>query len=74
MGLDQMLESWKTILITALVLVGIIGFAIVFANYVTARQDQHREEFKQQCVQQGGQPVDLRYDTYCLINGEKIEF
>lgn len=57
-----------------LVGIGVLAFSIGFAFLMTSRSEQHREEFKDQCVQQGGKVVDLDRNTYCIVDGEKVQF
>jgi len=60
--------SWTVFIVVAVVL------AVGFANLMVHNSEHHREEFKNDCTSQGGQVIDLRHRTYCLVDGEKIEF
>jgi hypothetical protein len=51
--------------------------AVSLANSDMDNREQKRMEFIEQCSQpkNGGKPVVLsKYDTYCIVDGAKIEF
>ena len=57
-------------LVVALVIAG----SVAFAFFMTSKQEEHRQQFIEECQQQGGQGVTLRHRTYCIIDGVRTDF